>query len=52
MVIEEIFAKLKNHMLEGMVFHDQMSRYYDFLNLKGYKRCHEYHYFEETLGYS
>ena len=51
MVVEEIFAKLKNHMLEGMVFHDQMARYYDFLNLKGYKRCHEYHYFEETLGY-
>ena len=51
MVVEEIFAKMKNHMLEGMVFHDQMARYYDFLNLKGYKRCHEYHYFEETLGY-
>lgn len=51
MIIEEIFAKLKNHMLEGMVFHDQMARYYDFLNLKGYKRCHEYHYFDETLGY-
>lgn len=51
MVVEEIFAEIKNHMLEGMVFHDQMARYYDFLNLKGYKRCHEYHYFEETLGY-
>lgn len=51
MVVEEIFAKIKNHMLEGMVFHDQMARYYDFLNLKGYKRCHEYHYFDETLGY-
>lgn len=51
MVVEEIFTRLKNHMLEGMVFHDQMSRYYDFLNLKGYKRCHEYHYFDETLGY-
>lgn len=51
MVVGEIFAKLKNHMLEGMVFHDQMARYYDFLNLKGYKRCHEYHYFEETVGY-
>lgn len=51
MILEEIFTKLKNHMLEGMVFHDQMARYYDFLNLKGYKRCHEYHYFEETVGY-
>lgn len=51
MVVEEIFARLKKHMLEGMVFHDQMAKYYDFLNLKGYKRCHEYHYFCETLGY-
>lgn len=51
MIVEEIFTKLKTHMLEGMVFHDQLSRYYDFLNLKGYKRCHEYHYFEETIGY-
>lgn len=51
MTVGEIFAKLKNHMLEGMVFHDQMARYYDFLSLKGYKRCHEYHYFEETIGY-
>lgn len=51
MVVEEIFTELKAHMLEGMVFHDQMARYYDFLNLKGYKRCHEYRYFEETLGY-
>lgn len=51
MVVEEIFTKLRNHMLEGMVFHDQMARYYDFLNLHGYKRCHEYHYFEETLSY-
>lgn len=51
MVVEEIFAKLKNHMIEGMVFHDQMAQYYDFLSLKGYKRCHEYHYFTETLGY-
>lgn len=51
MIVEEIFTKLKNHMLEGMVFHDQLARYYDFLNLKGYKRCHEFHYFEETIGY-
>lgn len=51
MVVEDVFERLKKHMLEGMVFHDQMSRYYDFLSLKGYKRCHEYHYFGEILGY-
>lgn len=38
-------------MLEGMVFHDEMSRYYAFLGFKGYAKCHEYHYAEETIGY-
>jgi hypothetical protein len=28
-----------------------MSNYYDFLGLKGYRACHEYHYKEETCGY-
>lgn len=29
--------------------HEGMANYYDFLNLQGYKRCHEYHYLVETL---
>lgn len=49
MTVEEIFSKLSAHMIEGMMFHEQMANYYDFLNLKGYKRCHEYHYFCETI---
>lgn len=49
--METIFAKLRARMLEGMVFHDEMAKYYDFLNLKGYRKCHEYHYAEETKGY-
>ena len=51
MKIEEIFATLKAHALEGLVFHDEMVRYYDFLSLKGYKKCHEHHYAEETKAY-
>lgn len=49
--MENIFAKLRARMLEGMVFHDEMAKYYDFLNLRGYMKCHEYHYAEETKGY-
>ena len=51
MTIEEIFAKLKAHALEGLVFPDEMVRYYDFLSLDGYKECHEYHYAEESKAY-
>lgn len=49
--MENIFAKLRARMLEGMVFHDEMAKYYSFLNLNGYTKCHEYHYAEETKGY-
>ena len=30
-------------MIKGVMLHEQMADYYDFLNLHGYKRCHEYH---------
>ena len=49
--VAEVFAKMKAHMLEGLVFHDEMARYYGFLNLKGYEKCHELHYAEESIGY-
>lgn len=51
MTAEEIFARLKAHALEGMVFHDEMSRYYDFLGLTKYRDCQRKHYEEETEGY-
>ena len=51
MTAEEIFAKMKAHALEGMVFHDEMVRYFDFLNLCGYRDCHKMHYEDETEGY-
>ena len=51
MTVKDVFAKLKAHMLEGIVFHDEMARYYGFLNLKGYEKCHEYHYAEESKAY-
>lgn len=51
MTIEEIFSHLSAHMIKGLMIHDQLATAYDFLNLCGYKKCHEYHYFEESYNY-
>lgn len=51
MTIEEIFSKVAAHMVEGMMFHEQMCSYYAFLNLDGYQYCHKYHYLCETLSH-
>ena len=51
MTVEEIYSELAAHMIKGMMFHEQLANYYDFLGLKGYKRCHEYHFMAETCGY-
>ena len=51
MDIEDVYEKLSAHMITGMMIHEQFANYYDFLNLRGYKKCHEYRYLEETLQY-
>ena len=51
MEVREVFSGLKAHMIEGMVFHDQLAQYFEFLGLKGYAKMHEYHYADETHGY-
>jgi len=51
MEVDEIYSQLSIHMIQGIMFHDQMANYYDFLGLKGYKRCHEYHMFKEMTSY-
>lgn len=48
---EQIFAKIIQHMIKGLMVHEQMADYYDFLNLQGYKRCHEYHCIVEACNY-
>lgn len=49
MTVAEIFTKINSHMIEGIMFHDQMAEYYDFLNFHGFKRCHEYHAISEFV---
>lgn len=48
MTIEEIFSKLVAHMKKGVMIHNQISIIYGFLDLCGYQKCHEYHYFSES----
>lgn len=52
MTIEEIFSKLAAHISEGIIFHDEMAKAYDFLGLWGYSKCQLYHAFEEKHGLS
>lgn len=51
MNIEEIFTKLLEHMMLGVKFHEQAMLYFEFLTLPGYKKCQEYHYYEELINY-
>ena len=51
MEIQEIFDGLAEHMIKGMMIHENLANYYDFLGLQGYKRCHEYHFMKETCDY-
>lgn len=51
MTVEEIFNQTVEHMLQGIMIHDELANYYDFLGLQGYKKCHEYHGMIETHSY-
>ena len=48
MTIEEIFSHIFAHKSKGLMVHDQLAAAFLFLNLPGYSKCHEYHYFEES----
>lgn len=49
--MEEIYKVLSGHFIEGMMVHDQMARYYDFLGLRGYKRYHEHQFYCDAKTY-
>lgn len=51
MTAEEIFAKVSQHLVQGLMIHSEMSDYYNFLGLEGYSKCHLYHYYKESIGY-
>ena len=51
MTIQEIFTTLAQHMEKGIKIHGEFIKVYNFLCLKGYKKCHHYHFLEETQNY-
>ena len=51
MTVEVIFKELAEHMLDGVMVHEEMSTYYRFLSLKGYSRMHDWHTAKEYCGY-
>lgn len=48
MTCAEVFARLDAHIKSGMILHDSLANYYDFLGLMGLKRLHEYHFLRES----
>ena len=51
MTVEEIFSQVAQHMTEGLMFHSQMTDYFEFLGMEGFKACHEYRFFDESTNY-
>lgn len=46
----DVFAKVSDHLIDGMMMHEQMADYHNFLGLDGFKRLHEHHFFCETIS--
>ena len=51
MAVEEIFSKISTHMARGIRMHNHMALLFGFLNLYGYQKYQEYHYYEEICNY-
>ena len=47
----DTFAQIANHMKEGIDFHDQVSRCYDFMGIRRFARDHSKHFMEESESY-
>lgn len=45
----EIYEKICSNMLTALMFHEQATDIFDFLNLHGFKRMHEYQYMAESV---
>lgn len=51
MTTENVFSTLATHMLEGIMFHDQVCQIYMFLGMYGYAALHEKQFIEESCNY-
>lgn len=50
MQVEEIFNKLATHMQEGIMYHNEMAKAYDFLGFWGFAKCQMSHARSEKEG--
>lgn len=44
----EVFNRINQRMIKAIMFHEQMADYFDFLDMCGLKRWHEYQYLKEN----
>lgn len=51
MTVSEVYSKIIQHMIKGLMLHGQLADYYWFLGLEGYARRHEYHYAVESESF-
>jgi hypothetical protein len=51
MTIEEVFSTISSHMVEGIMFHDQMTNYFHFLGLHGYSKQQSKHFEKENKNF-
>lgn len=51
MLIHEICEEIIHHQIDGLMFHEELTIFFSFLSLKGFKQCQEYHYLEEMQSY-
>ena len=49
--MDKIFSRLSSHMIRGLMMHNDFAIMFDFLNLRGYRKEQERHYFEESFNY-
>lgn len=51
MTAGEVYSEVSAHIIEGVMVHDELARYYDFLAIPCYKEMHERHAKEEFCNY-
>lgn len=51
MTVQEIFSQIAAHMVRGLMIHDQLADYFNFLGLEGYHLEQEHQYLEESKEY-
>ena len=51
MDVRDVFNKVSDTILKGMMVHEQIMNAYLFMGLEGYAKCHEHHYICETKNH-